>query len=133
MFLDRKPLKSVEFNRETDLELVEHLRDLVGEVFYDRNYFTMTNRRSDISYDYSLKEKAPITLVYPDGEMADLSEVSPIVEILSDHLHGNDRLYVPRELLRSTPPAQGNLPIFEEVHREFKTHIKNGRILNREV
>lgn len=133
MFLNRKPLKSVEFNRETDRELVEHLRDLVGEVFYDRNYFTMANRSSDISYDYLLKEKAPITLIYPDGEMADLSEVSPIVKILSDHLHGNDRLYVPRELLRSTPPAQGNLPIFEEVYREFKTYIKNGRILNREV
>ncbi|HLR88799.1 MAG TPA: HD domain-containing protein [Atopostipes sp.] len=128
MVLNRKPLKSVEFDRERDAETVEYLRDLVNELFYDREYFTMTNRSSDISYDYLLKEKAPITLIYPDGEMVDLSEVSPIVRILSDNLHGNDRLYVPRELLRSHPPAQQNLEIFDNVYYEFQKHIKNGKI-----
>src|SRR5699024_7456287 len=64
MFLNRQPLKSVEFDREHDAETVEYLRDLVDELFYDRKYFTMTNRSSDISYDYSLKEKAPITLMH---------------------------------------------------------------------
>lgn len=128
MFLNRKPLKSVEFDRNRDAETVEYLRDLVHQIFYDKRYFTMTNRSSDISYDYSLKEKAPITLIYPDGESVDLSEVSPIVRILSDNLHGNDRLYVPRELLRSKPPAQQNLEIFENVYYDFKKHIKNGKI-----
>jgi hypothetical protein len=132
MFLHRKPLKSIGFNRETDKEIVAHLRSLVDQLFYDQKYFTMTNRSSDISYDYSIKEKAPILLIHPDGELIDLSEVSPIVEILSDHLHGNDRLYVPRELLRSSPPAQQNLDIFEKVFREFRTYIKNGNIINRE-
>lgn len=130
MFLHRKPLKSVEFDRETDLEIVEYLRDLVDQLFYDREYFTMVNRSSDISYDYSLKEKAPILLIYPDGELENLSEVSPIVDTLSDHLHGNDRLYVPRELVRSTSPAQQNLEIFEDVYHEFRKHIKNGKLLN---
>ncbi len=128
MFLHRRPLKSVAFDRETDEEIVEHLRDLVGQYYYDREYFTMTNRSSDISYDYSLKEKAPITLYYPDGHVEDLSEVSPIVNILSDHLHGNDRLYVPRELLRRTPPAQQNLEIFNAIYFEFQKHLKNGKI-----
>lgn len=132
MFLHRKPLKSIGFDRETDKETVAHLRDLVDQLFYDKEYFTMTNRSSDISYDYSIKEKAPILLVHPDGELVDLSEVSPIVKILSDHLHGNDRLYVPRELLRSTPPAQQNLDIFEEVFHEFKKYIKNGNIIKPE-
>ena len=131
MFLQRKPLKSVEFNRDTDAETVEYLRYLVNQLFYDRKYFTMTNRSSDISYDYSLKEKAPILLIYPDGKLVNISEVSPIVEILSDHLHGNDRLYVPRELLRSTLPAQSNLDVFEEVYHEFRKYINNGNIINR--
>src|SRR5699024_7246377 len=86
MFLNRQPLKSVEFNQERDTETVEYLRGLVDELFYDRKYFTMTNRSSDISYDYSLKEKAPITLMHENGQMVDLSEVSPIVRILSDNL-----------------------------------------------
>src|SRR5699024_1155168 len=115
MFLHRKPLKSIGFNRETDGEIVAHLRELVDQLFYDKKYFTMLNRSSDISYDYSIKEKAPILLIHPDGELVDISEVSPIVEILSDHLHGNDRLYVPQELIQSAPPAQQNLAIFEEV------------------
>lgn len=128
MFLNRQPLKSVEFDREHDAETVEYLRDLVDELFYDRKYFTMTNRSSDISYDYSLKEKAPITLMHENGQMVDLSEVSPIVRILSDNLHGNDRLYVPRELLQTSLPAQQNLEIFDDVYYEFQKHIKNGKI-----
>lgn len=128
MFLNRQPLKSVEFDRKRDTETVEYLRDLVDQLFYDRKYFTMTNHSSDISYDYSLKEKAPITLMHENGQMVDLSEVSPIVRILSDNLHGNDRLYVPRELLRSHPPAQQNLDIFDDVYYEFQKHIKNGKI-----
>lgn len=128
MFLNRKPLKSIEFDRKHDTETVEYLRDLVDELLYDRKYFTMTNRSSDISYDYLLKEKAPITLIYPDGQMVDLSEVSPIVRILSDNLHGNDRLYVPRELLRNTSPAQQNLEIFDDIYYEFQKYIKNGKI-----
>ena len=128
MFLNRKPLKSVEFNRETDLETVEYLRSLVDKLFYDQKYFTMTNRSSDISYDYSIKEKAPITLIYPNGEVVDLSEVSAIVRILSDNLHGNDLLYVPRELLRNHLPAQQEFEIFSDVYYEFKKHIKNGQI-----
>lgn len=130
MFLHRRPLKSVGFNRETDKETVQYLRDLVDELYYDQHYFTMTNRSSDVSYDYKLKQKAPITLIYPDGSLIDLSEASPIVAILSDHLHGNDRLYVPRELLRSTPPAQTNLAIFQDVYAAFKKHINNGRIIS---
>lgn len=130
MFLHRKPLKSIEFNRNTDLATVDYLKELVNQLFYDSEYFTMVNRSSDVSYDYTLKEKAPITLIYSDGETIDLSEASPIVGTLSDHLHGNDRLYVPRELLRRTPPTQSDLPIFEEIYQKFKQTIKNGKIIS---
>ena len=129
MFLHRQPLKSIEFDRDKDVETAAYLRDLVDQLYFDQNYFTMTNRSSDISYDYKLKEKAPISLFYPDGEIVDLNEVSPIVESLSDHLHGNDRLYVPRELLRRTPPAQQDLSIFQDIYAEFRKHIKNGKII----
>lgn len=132
MFLHRRPLKSIGFNRETDKETVAHLRNLVDKVFYDQKYFTMTNRSSDISYDYSIKKNTPILLMHPDGELVDISEVSPIVNVLSDHLHGNDRLYVPREFLRSTPAVQQNLDIFEDVYKNFRKYIKNGSIIEEE-
>src|SRR5699024_7817602 len=123
MFLHRRPLKSVAYDREKDQDTVEYLRDLVDQAHFDKEYFTMTNRSSDISYDYKLKEKAPISLIYEDGKIVDLSEVSPIVESLSDNLHGNDRLYVPRELLRRTAPAQQNLSVFQDIYNEFRKHI----------
>lgn len=125
MFLERKPLKSVAFDPEKDAEIVKHLRHLVDQLFYNEKYFTMVNRSSDVSYDYKLKEKAPITLIYPSGETIDISEVSPIVQTLSDNLHGNDRLYVPRDLLRKSLPSQQDLDIFEEIYVEFQRYIKN--------
>lgn len=133
MFLHRQPLKSVEFNQETDGKTVEHLRNMVDELFYDQKYFTLTNRSSDISYDYSLKEKAPILLMYSDGQLINLSDESPLVRTLSDSLHGNDRLYVPRELLRKTLPAQTNLDVFKDTYYEFNKYIHNGRVVSKDL
>lgn len=132
MFLDRKPLKSIEFNfnNERDQRIALHLQDLVSQAYYNQDYYSMTNRSSDISYDYSLKEKAPISLIYPNGEITDLSEASPIVRTLSDNMHGNDLLYVPRELLKNNPPFQEYPEIFETVYGEFQDYTINGRIRN---
>lgn len=130
MFLHRRPLKSIEFDRTKNIDSVLHLQNLVSQLYYNQDYYSMRNRSSDISYDYSLKEKAPITLIYPNGSIIDLSEASPIVGVLSDNLHGNDRLYVPSELLRKTPSSQQQLEIFEAIHTEFQNYIINGRIRN---
>ena len=132
MFLHRKPLKSIAFNREENEESVKHLQDLVSQLYYNKDYYSLTNRSSDISYDYSLKKKAPITLIQPNGDLIDLSEASPIVQILSDHLHGNDRLYVPRDLLRNHPNPQQSLEIFEKVYQEFQSYLVNNQIKNKE-
>lgn len=132
MFLHRKPLKSIAFDREENEESVKHLQDLVSQLYYNKDYYSLTNRSSDISYDYSLKKKAPITLIQPNGDLIDLSEASPIVQILSDHLHGNDRLYVPRDLLRNHPNPQQSLEIFEKVYQEFQSYLVNNQIKNKE-
>lgn len=128
MFLHRRPLKSIEFNLERDLIKVLHLQSLTSQIYYDEDYYSMQHRSSDISYDYSLKEKAPITLIYPNGESVDLSEASPIVRTLSDNLHGDDRLYVPSELLNEYPDPQGQLDLFENIYLEFQSYIINGRV-----
>ncbi|MDN6195158.1 MAG: HD domain-containing protein [Atopostipes suicloacalis] len=132
MFLHRQPLKSIAFDRAKNEKTVQHLQNLVSQLYYDKDYYSMTNRSSDISYDYSLKEKAPITLIHPNGELIDLSEASPIVRILSDNLHGNDRLYVPRDLLRNNPPPQQSLEIFEKIYQEFQRYLINDRVKNSE-
>ncbi|MDN6162176.1 MAG: HD domain-containing protein, partial [Atopostipes sp.] len=125
MFLHRRPLKSIGFDQEKNKSTVKYLQKLVGRLYYNQNYYSMTNRSSDISYDYSLKEKAPITLIHPNGKLIDLSEASPIVRTLSDNLHGNDRLYVPRSLLKKVNPPQQRLEIFEEIYQEFQSYLIN--------
>lgn len=132
MFLHRKPLKSIAFDREKNEETVKHLENLVSQLYYNKDYYSLRNRSSDISYDYSLKKKAPITLIQPNGELIDLSEASPIVQILSDHLHGNDRLYVPRDLLRNHPAPQQSLEVFEKIYQEFQSYLVNNQIKNEE-
>lgn len=127
MFLHRRPLKSVAYHEEKDQHLVQKLIDLVDQLHYDSHYFTMTNQSSDLSYDYSLKGKAPILLIYPDGNLIELPEASEIVRILSDHLHGNHRLYVPADLLQKHTSKELNL--FEPLLKEFQSYIHNGAVI----
>lgn len=129
MFLNRKPLKSVEYKKNQDEELVKKLRNIVGELRYDKDIFTMTNRSSDLSYDYKLKKKTPINLMYPDGTLVELSEVSKIVKTLSDNIHGDDRLYVPREFLDG-PFENESVNMFQQSYDEFQRYIQNGKIIN---
>lgn len=125
MFLSRTPLKSVEYNKKTDAHIVEMLRNIVEESGYDKEIFTMTNRSSDLSYDYKLKKKTPIHLIYPDGTLVELSEASKIVKTLSDNIHGDDRLYVPREFLNASPDD-----LFSESYDEFQEYIQNGKVID---
>ncbi|WP_018659606.1 HD domain-containing protein [Allofustis seminis] len=126
MFYNRKPLKSVEFDGKNQTEIVEKLRHLVEKAGYPLQYFTQINRSSDLSYDYSLKGQSPIILMNPDDSLVELSTASPIVKILSDHLHGNQRLYVPAEFLSTS----ADIPFDVQVLRQqFLKHIHNGHII----
>lgn len=126
MVLNRRPLKSIEYDPETDMETVEILRNLVDKSSMDKELFTGTNTSSDISYDYKLKKKAPILLIHSDGSLAELGEISQIARILSDNIHGDHRLYVPRAFIK--PSDHETLGMFADNYRMFSQYIKNGKI-----
>lgn len=126
MFLNRRPLKSIEYNPDTDADILEYLRDLVGQASYDKDLFTGTNTSSDISYDYKLKQKAPIYLIESDETLIELGEVSKIANILSDNIHGDHRLYVPREFIKQSDNE--TMGVFASVYQEFARYVKNGKI-----
>lgn len=128
MFLNRRPLKSVEYNPDTDEEILDYLRDLVGQASYDKDLFTGTNTSSDISYDYKLKKKAPIMLVHSDGTLVELGEMSKIANILSDNIYGDHRLYVPREFIKQSDNE--TMGIFSDIYKTFATYIANGKIIH---
>lgn len=125
MFLHRQPLKSVEYDKKTDLPIVEKLQRIVEQSGYDKELFTMKNRSSDLSYDYRLHKNTPIYLMHPDGTLIELSEASNIVKTLSDNIHGDERLYVPRAFIKEAPDD-----LFSERYNEFQTYIQNGKIIH---
>ena len=127
MFLNRHPLKSIEYNPETDMATVDHLRDIVSQASYDRDLFTALNRSLDISYDYKLKKKAPILLYLSDNDLSELGEQSKIAHILSDNIHGDYRLYVPREFVK--PSDFETMGIFSDLYQEFSRYVSKGKIV----
>lgn len=129
MFLNRKPLKSITYKKDQDEEIVEKLRDIVGSLNYDKELFTMTNSSSDLPYDYKLKNKTPIRLMHSDGSLIELSTASPIVKTLSGSLHGDHRLFVPKEFLEEHAQA---INMFQEEYDAFKRYILNGAIIHPE-
>src|SRR5699024_5654584 len=51
-FLDRHPLKSVTYNKQTDEEIVGKLKALIEEAGYDTKYYTALNNSFDLPYDF---------------------------------------------------------------------------------
>ncbi|WP_080145732.1 HD domain-containing protein [Marinilactibacillus piezotolerans] len=127
MFLNRRPFKSVAYQKGQDEPIIEKLQDIVEELNYDKEIFTRINSSSDLPYDYKLKSKTPIHLMYGDGTLVELSEASPIVRSLSGNLHGDHRLFVPKEFLEGTKENQ-EVSMFQEYYDEFQRYIKNDRI-----
>ncbi|WP_425541689.1 HD domain-containing protein [Alkalibacterium iburiense] len=126
MFIDRKPLKSVTFEKGKDEPIVDKLRGLVDQLNYDKELYTLINSSSDLPYDYKLKSKVPIQLIQADGTFVELSQASPIVKTLSGNLQGDHRLYVPKELLDDNPK---NINMFQETYDEFKRYIRNQAVI----
>lgn len=134
-FLDRHPLKSVTYNKQTDEAYVIKLKALIEEAGYDADYYTALNNSFDLPYDFyrpktsSAEEsgKTSIELIYQDGTIEELSKVSEIVQSLTGKFRGDERLYVPREFLDD--PEQTEVTLFDPLVNEFRQYIHNGAIL----
>ena len=133
-FLDRHPLKSVTYSKQTDTKVVSHLVSLIEEAGYHTSYYTALNNSFDLPYDFYRPEKIAdtqskkksIELIYPDGTIAELSQVSEIVQSLTGKFRGDERLYVPREFLDDTDHAE--VTLFDPIVKEFRSSIHNGAI-----
>ena len=127
-FLNRKPFKSVRFDKETQ-KLLPHLRTLIAEAGFDPQYYAATNDSFDLPYDsydpHSNRPQAQIELMQEDGSLRELSSVSELVHSISGKILGNERFFFPRQML-----AKGNqLGIFNHVYQEFEKYIHNEHLI----
>ena len=120
-FINRRPFKSVPFNRKNDGPQVERMKQIVEAVGFDPEYYTAINNSFDLPYDFyrpdSIKPRTQIELVERNGNMVELSQVSSIVEAISGKVRGDERLYFPREMV--TRDMQNEL--FMDDYEEFQT------------
>ena len=120
-FINRRPFKSVPFNRINDGAKIDRMKQIVEAVGFDPEYYTAINNSFDLPYDFyrpdSIKPRTQIELVERNGNMVELSQVSSIVEAISGKVRGDERLYFPREMV--TRDMQNEL--FMDDYEEFQT------------
>ena len=120
-FINRKVFKSIVFSQENEAHL-DIMRDLVGQVGFDPDYYTAIHRNFDLPYDFYRpdveKPRTQIEILQKDSSLAELSSLSPIVHSLAGTRQGDNRFYFPKEML----PETG---LFSEKNQTFMHYIKN--------
>lgn len=128
-FLDRKPLKSVIYTKQTEHELPA-LRDLIEKAGFNAKYYTATNNSYDLPYDaYDPKMKKPLTqieLMQEDGDLVELSSVSALVNAITGKFSGDQRFFFPREMLQNNA---ADTDLFDPIYQAFQQHIHNDTLI----
>ncbi|MGQ2282644.1 HD domain-containing protein [Apilactobacillus kunkeei] len=127
-FINRKPLKSVEYNNETE-SLIPTMQKWIQEAGFETNYYTAVNNSFDLPYDaYDPNKKhhaTQIELRRNDGTMIELSKISQLVSAVTGKHLGDERFFFPKEMLSK----DSDIDLFEPVYQEFQKHIKNDELI----
>lgn len=123
-FIDRKPLKSVKFDKST-ADLLPRLREIIEQSGFTPDYYTATDNSFDLPYDAYHADKKQIHLMQDDGTLVSLSSVSPLVRAISDRQTGDNRFFFPREILK----PDENVDLFQPEYDEFNRHIRNDKLI----
>ncbi|MDF7668891.1 HD domain-containing protein [Lactobacillus sp. ESL0703] len=126
-YLYRKPLASVRINHETK-NLLPKLKDLIKQAGFDPTYYTATNSAFDEPYDaYKPSGKnanSQIEIMQDDGQLIELSQLSPLVRALNGTIQGDERFFFPKTMLSVSDEPQ----IFDPLYEQFQRYIKNGEL-----
>ncbi|QDX91690.1 Deoxyguanosinetriphosphate triphosphohydrolase [Brevibacillus laterosporus] len=105
-FLDRNLLQYVEYNPR-NFRTEYEIRELFQEAGIDPDYYVEVDSTSDLPYDYyrpgKEQERISIMLVKPNGEQAELSTMSEIVEAVCGKRRFDYKLYYPADLIETLP------------------------------
>lgn len=126
-FLDRRPLKSVLYNAQTQ-DLLPRLRELITAAGFNANYYTAVNSSYNLPYDsYQPQQAQPqtqIELMQPDGSLVELAHQSTLVAAVAGKEAGDERFFFPKEML--TAPDQ--IDIFAPIYATFQSYLQNNQL-----
>lgn len=127
-FINRQPFKSAVYDQQTRFMLPK-LRELITTAGFDVDYYTAVDSSYKLPYDtYNPQDSKPqtqIELIYPNGELIELSQVSTLVASVSGREAGDRRFFFPREMLTQ----QNDIEIFEPIYEAFQHCIKNNQVV----
>lgn len=130
-FLNRKPLKSCQFDPASQQPLVKEMQKIVETAGFNPTYYTAINSSFDLPYDFyrpkSGKHRTQIELQQKDGTLIELSKVSQLVSALAGQGQGDNRFYFPKEMVDQS--LQDNYDLFGETYQSFANHIHNGALI----
>lgn len=126
-FLDRKPLKSIILNKDSQKNL-STVRNLIQQAGFNADYYTAENDSFNLPYDaYNPHDKNPqtqIELLLPDNTTVELSTVSPLVKSISGRQSGDRRFFFPKEMLET-----GINDLFNPIYVDFQRYINNNYLI----
>lgn len=127
-FINRRPFKSAVYDQQTRFMLPK-LRELITTAGFDVDYYTAVDSSYKLPYDtYNPQDSKPqtqIELIYPNGELTELSQVSTLVASVSGREAGDQRFFFSREMLTQ----QNDIEIFEPIYEAFQHCIKNNQVV----
>ena len=95
-FINRRPFKSAVYDQQTRFMLPK-LRELIATAGFDVDYYTAVDSSYKLPYDtYNPQDSKPqtqIELIYPNGELTELSQVSTLVASVSGREAGDQRFF----------------------------------------
>ncbi|NVY96340.1 HD domain-containing protein [Lactobacillus sp. DCY120] len=125
-FLDRRPFKSITFKPDQH-DLITQMQAWTQNSGFQAQFYTAINNSFDLPYDlydpHAAEPKTQIELRQADGELLELSTISPIVKALSGRSSGDHRFYFPKEMFQN--PLSNT---FEADLSAFQAHIKNNAL-----
>ncbi|MGC4379347.1 HD domain-containing protein [Fictibacillus sp. Mic-4] len=118
-FLNRKLFKYTEMVPMAD---AYQLKELFKEAGIDPEYYLVQDSSSDLPYDFyrpgEQEERLPIQLVKPNGDIAELSRESDVVEAISGKRRTDHKLYYPLDLIEKIENVPLKNKIKEMLHRK---------------
>ncbi|WP_461240706.1 HD domain-containing protein [Paucilactobacillus sp. N302-9] len=128
-FLDRQPLKSVLYSKDTE-KLLPKLKKLIETAGFNSDYYTAINDSYNLPYDtydpQVSNSKTQIELMQPDGQLIELSQVSDLVAAIAGKVAGDQRFFFPKEMLSHTE----DIEIFDPIYQDFQQYISNNELIN---
>ena len=99
-FVNRRLFKYSNLNSDEDMERYMKLQKLFAEAGIDPMYYLVADATSDDFYKPG-STKNPIMILMPDGNLKELSEVSPIVDAVAGKIKVDRKIYYPLDVIEA--------------------------------